>query len=142
MPGTKDLLFVYGTLRTGFQHPMSEVLASFSAAEGNGQISGDLYDLGEYPGVVLSSNCRNRVVGELRALDPDQAQAAWQVLDEYEECTPAFPEPHQYERRMVRVILADGIETEAWAYILRTLKPGAVRIPSGDYLAWCQQRSH
>lgn len=138
MPTSNDLLFVYGTLRQAFRHPMSEVLASFSVAAGDGHIYGDLYDLGSFPGVVLSTNCQNCVFGELRAINPDQVETAWQALDDYEECTPTFPGPHLYERRNVRVTLADGTEVEAWAYILQTLHPGAIAIPGGDYLEWCQ----
>jgi len=131
----RERLFVYGTLRKHADHSMHEVLSRYSTHVSEGRIWAELYDLGEYPGVTLPPDCRTFVVGELYELNPATLAQAWRELDEYEGCGPTNPQPHEYERRLVRVMLVDGIETEAWAYVLLALPPGAVRIPSGDFLA-------
>ena len=38
-------------------------------------------------------------------------------LDDYEECSAAFPEPHEYQRRPVNVMINNAKHITAWAYI-------------------------
>jgi gamma-glutamylcyclotransferase (GGCT)/AIG2-like uncharacterized protein YtfP len=135
-----DRLFVYGTLRKERNHQMYRVLARYAIYVGDGSIRGELYDLGEYPGVMLPENCPDTVFGEVYELRSQNASQAWRELDEYEGCGPADPEPQEYERRWVPVTLTDGTETNAWAYVLHALPTRAVRVPSGDYLTWRQRQ--
>ena len=135
-----DLLFVYGTLRKDPKNEMHHVLARYSISVGEGRIRGELYDLGTYPGVVLRDGCVDMMLGEVYGLNSQHASRMWQVLDHYEGCGPDCPEPHEYRRQRVHVFLDDGNEIDAWAYILTSLSPAAVRLPASDYLAWQKER--
>lgn len=137
---TPDLLFVYGTLRKDPNNEINHALLRSSTYVGHGRILGELYDLGKYPGVFVKDQCGETVVGEVYRLDGEQATEAWEGLDRYEGCSPGCPDPHEYQRRRVSIILDDGSEVDAWAYILTCLPPGAVRVPGGDYLAWRKER--
>lgn len=63
----KHLVFVYGTLRRGGVRAMSERFpgAKFVA---DAKVSGSLYDLGEYPGLLLGESS-SPVVGEVYEVD-------------------------------------------------------------------------
>ena len=98
------------------------------------RVQGDLYDLGAYPGLVISDQPGHTVIGEVYSLNASQAARTWRLLDEYEGCADTDPGPHEYDRRLVRVALDDGQELEAWAYVLRILPETAVLVPGGDYL--------
>ncbi len=140
-PSSKDdLLFVYGTLRKDPENEMYHLLARYSTYVGEGRIQGELYDLGAYPGVFLMDGCLDTVLGEVYALNSQNASRTWQALDNYEGCGPGHPEPAEYRRQQVHILLDDGNELNAWAYILTNLPHAAARVPGGDYLAWRRDR--
>ena len=43
------LLFVYGSLRSGFPGPAFQYIAPYFTKVADGKVKGKLYDLGEYP---------------------------------------------------------------------------------------------
>ena len=141
-----DLLFVYGTLRPELHHVMSRKLARKSTFLGRGRVNAELYDLGHYPGLILPerigptdlphSDDQTWVWGEVYALHPESATETWHILDHYEGCHLDDPQPHEYVRQKLPVTLQDGQVVEAWAYIIQSLPPSAVRVLSGDYLKW------
>ena len=133
-----DRLFVYGTLRNDPGHEMYHVLARSANFLGEARMRGEMFDLGEYPGVVVSDDPRTHVVGELYELKPSETALALDILDSYEECAPNQPEPQEYRRQIARVEL-NGIATDAWVYVLNSRPVGAIPIPGGDYLAWCRR---
>jgi gamma-glutamylcyclotransferase (GGCT)/AIG2-like uncharacterized protein YtfP len=127
-------LFVYGTLRRDPSHQMFHLLAKYGRFVGDATVSGHLFDLGEYPGMVTSDDS-GRVVGELYEVD----QAHWEQviarLDEYEGCSSGDPQPQEYRREVVNARLASGVVLSAWAYVLSTWPAKHREIESGDYLA-------
>ena len=125
-------LFVYGTLMRRFGHPMHEALARCADFIGEASVQGRLYDLGRYPGLVLSYTPADTVVGELYRL---RAPDVLRVLDDYEGCAPGDPEPHEYVRRRVVVSDADGGAIEAWTYVYNRPVEQQARIASGRYEA-------
>ena len=129
-------LFVYGTLRRGVGHPMHQTLARSADFVGDGRLPADLYDLGDYPGIVLNPAAGQGVSGEVYELRADAAGPAWRTLDGYEMCGEADARPHLYHRQIVSVDLADGSAVDAWAYVLRRIPLTAVAVYGGDYLAW------
>lgn len=141
MDTSKQLLFVYGTLRKGSNHAMQRVLAQHSQYFGDGQIDAELFDLGSYPGIMLHPIGYRRTLGDLIALNSGEEMEILALLDEYEGCGPYDPEPHEYRRQRVRITNSHGDNVEAWAYVLQTLPSTAVLIPSGDFLAWRQNQS-
>jgi len=139
-PHTIRYLFVYGTLRKAFGHEMHHRLERAARCIGNATVRGALYDLGSYPGLVISGDDADLARGEVYALDPDRAQATLADLDRYEGCATTDPEPHEYRRETVRARLVDETELAAVTYVLNRSHAGLTRIPGGDYVAWRQSR--
>jgi len=137
---TTQHLFVYGTLRKAVGHAMHRVLERAARMVGLATVRGALYDLGSYPGLVITGHDVDRVKGEVYALDPDGAEAALALLDAYEGCAPSDPMPHEYRRVRVQVTFDDGADDEAWTYVLNRPHGGLPCIPGGDYIAWRRHR--
>jgi gamma-glutamylcyclotransferase (GGCT)/AIG2-like uncharacterized protein YtfP len=123
-------LFVYGTLMQGSGHPVQRKLHDCSEFIGSGWITGQLYQIRHYPGVIESASCNDKVYGELYRLND---QTLLSLLDDYEECSSAFPEPHEYLRKTVNVTLSGGQKKQAWAYIYNYPVNPAWRILSGRF---------
>ncbi|HXF42059.1 MAG TPA: gamma-glutamylcyclotransferase family protein [Blastocatellia bacterium] len=132
-------VFVYGTLREDAHNEMYQSLAGASTLLGDASVNGDLYDLGAYPGLLLTNEPSSVVHGEVYELKPDRAAQLIAVLDEYEGCGASAPAPHEYKRELIRVRLENGETTTAWAYLLNRDPAGLNRIPGGDYLSWRRQ---
>ncbi len=130
---TSDLLFVYGTLMRGFDHPMARLLAANADFIGEAHCRGRLYFIKHYPGLVLSDDPTEAVFGELYRLH--EVEAMLQEFDMYEACGDGFPPPTEYLRQMFSVTLADGSAHEAWTYIYNWPVTDLPRIASGKFLA-------
>lgn len=127
-----DLLFVYGTLMRGYDHPMAKLLARASDFVGDATCNGRLYLIRHYPGLLLSSAPDDIVHGELfRMRHGDDLLAE---LDRYEACGDGFEEPTEYRREIVRVTQADGTATDSWTYIYNWPVTKLPRIESGRFL--------
>lgn len=129
-------IFVYGTLREDPAHDMYRVLARSATFVGDATANGRLYDLGAYPGLVLSSDPDSIVHGEVYELKPDGAAQVLTLLDNYEGCGVNDPSSHEYRRELVRVRLSNGEETNAWTYLLNRDPSDMAHIRGGDYLTW------
>ncbi|MFD1105193.1 gamma-glutamylcyclotransferase family protein [Sphingobium olei] len=127
---TDDLLFVYGTLRKGCPHSRALRLAAEAAYVGAASASGHLYRVADYPGFVPGSE--GRVCGDLFRLARPHVTLAW--LDEYEECAPHFPAPHEYRRQRLTVDGPHG-GAEAWTYVYALPVGNLEPIDGGDFLA-------
>lgn len=118
-------LFVYGTLKRNSarkRHPLLRDARFVDLAS----ISGRLYDLGPYPGVVRESGDRGRVFGEVYEIHDDHAHGALQALDKYE--------GSEFIRQRAYATLRDGKRRSAWAYVLRKPPPRSARpVDSGAY---------
>lgn len=131
-------LFVYGTLRDDLHHDIYRVLVRASRFVDEGVVHAKLFDLGKYPGMVLSDSGEDRVKGEVYRLASGTANATLKILDDYEGLGPTVPIPHEYRRQVVKVRLKNGLIVSAWAYVLATEQPKRPRIHSEDYLEWRQ----
>jgi gamma-glutamylcyclotransferase (GGCT)/AIG2-like uncharacterized protein YtfP len=128
-----DLIFVYGTLMRGFDHPMSKLLASRADFLGEASCRGRLYMIAHYPGLLHSMAESDVVHGHLFQMrDPDTLLA---VLDDYEGIGPDEEQPTLYLRELLPVRLGDGNVTQAWTYIYNRPVTEAKRIASGRFLA-------
>jgi gamma-glutamylcyclotransferase (GGCT)/AIG2-like uncharacterized protein YtfP len=128
-------LFVYGTLRAGFDGPMARWLRQSARLVGPAKISGALYRIADYPGLVAGPS--GRVQGDLFALA--DAAAILAVLDDYEECAAHHPQPHEYRRVIMTVQAADG-PVEAWVYLYARNTSGLPLVADGDFLSCTQER--
>ncbi len=134
-------LFVYGTLREDPNHDMYRVLARNARFVGDGSVMARLYDLGDYPGMVLSGRQDECVAGEVYEFTQSEAGKLLRVLDEYEGLGPDDAPPHEYRRVLVDVQLAGTAALTAWAYVLADPVPKYPRIPASDYLQWRKGRA-
>ncbi|MGR3501427.1 gamma-glutamylcyclotransferase family protein [Pseudaestuariivita sp.] len=134
-----ERLFVYGTLRASADHPMGRLLRDHAALIGTGTIRARLYIINDpdtpgdnfYPGAVPCASDAERVEGEVYALhDPETVQAAF---DEYEACSPNWPEPHEFILRRVPVTLQSGEEVWARSYLYAWDVTGARHVASGVF---------
>lgn len=125
-------LFVYGTLRAAAGTEWSRLLTGVSSLVGSGRARGALYQLDGYPGMTFCADEDAWVTGEVNLLN--HPSSALPLLDAYEGCGLSDPLPHEFERRVVTVLLESGGTVEAWAYIYALETRGKVRVLSGDYL--------
>ena len=133
---TERHLFVYGTLRKALRHEMYAVLTRGAQFVGSASVRGALFDLGAYPGFVVDDVAADLVTGELYALHAPSVEDTLAILDAYEGCAPPDAQPHEYQRALIDVALADGSTQPAWTYVLNRPVAGMIRIPNGDYVAW------
>lgn len=116
-------LFVYGTLRSEFPHPLARRLALEARLIGTGSASGTLYALSYYPGAIFRPDDRDSVLGEVYALPRSSLLAE---LDAYEGSL--------FRRVRIAVRLAGGRAIEAWSYELRGAQNPGRRIEGGDFM--------
>jgi len=129
---TSDLLFVYGTLMRGFDHPMARLLSANADFVGEARCRGRLYLVKHYPGLVLSDDPADIVHGEVyRLRAPDELL---REFDMYEACGEGFAPPTEYLRQMLPVTRADGGSSDAWTYVYNWSVDGLPRIESGRFL--------
>jgi len=128
---TPDLLFVYGTLMRGFDHPMAQLLSRSADFLGEARCGGRLYLVKHYPGLVLSDAAADVVFGELFRLR--QPAELLREFDMYEACGEGFVEPTEYLRQRLAVTRADGAVTEAWTYVYNWPVTNLPRIGSGRF---------
>jgi gamma-glutamylcyclotransferase (GGCT)/AIG2-like uncharacterized protein YtfP len=133
---SSNLIFVYGTLRKDAAHELFHVLARNAAFVGEAVVRGRLFNLGSYPGLVLSDGPAETVKGELYEIVHSKREAVLDLLDHYEGCAPDDRQPHEYRRELVEVSTTTGANVQAWVYLLNRPTDGLEPIDSGDYLAW------
>jgi gamma-glutamylcyclotransferase (GGCT)/AIG2-like uncharacterized protein YtfP len=124
----KHLVFIYGTLRRGSARAMS---ISFPNSEfiADAKVSGSLYDLGPYPGLILNESSPS-VIGEVYEVDDETLHQ----LDEFEASS-------NYRRKPVEISLGTHkrmcwtYEPDPEFYFLRTL------ITSGDWIEYAKTKA-
>lgn len=123
---TGDWLVLYGSLMRGLGAMESlGITARHIRYAGPCTCSGELFDLGDYPGLRPGSA---RVVGELHALiDPSVLTR----LDDFEGYDPARPRESLYTRQ--RTELVEPAATTAWIYVYNRVPDARARIASGNW---------
>jgi gamma-glutamylcyclotransferase (GGCT)/AIG2-like uncharacterized protein YtfP len=137
-----DYLFAYGTLLPGAAPAEIASVAARLKPIGEGQVRGQLYDLGHFPGAVLEADRNERGCGDQRSgqdqsSDQDDAphfihgmvfelpgdaeisRAAeiLRALDAYEEFDPEDTAASQFLRTRCVVRLQSGTAIECWIYV-------------------------
>ena len=133
-------LFVYGSLRQGFNHAAYEYIKQYFELVGHGRARGILYDLGPYPAAVPSMD-EHRIVGELyRIIHADEFEYAIAQLDDYEGVDASYDQPALYRREQTSVLLEDGKEEMAWIYWYTGDIAGKPIVESGDVLEYIRNK--
>lgn len=124
----KHLVFVYGTLRSGGAGAMS-IRFPDSTFIAEAQVSGSLYDLGAYPGLLLNE-ANSLVTGEVYEVDDETLNQ----LDDFEASS-------NYRRKQVEIALNTHrklcltYEPDPEFYSPRTL------ITSGDWMEYAKTKT-
>jgi gamma-glutamylcyclotransferase (GGCT)/AIG2-like uncharacterized protein YtfP len=128
-------LFVYGSLLSGFKSQAYEYISRFFNLIGKATVKGKLYDMGEYPAAIPSSD-DGFILGELYQIK-NIAEFSWAIgqLDDYEGVTPEPGEEQLYRRELSSVTIDDKIII-AWIYWYNGSIAGKPVIASGDVLSW------
>jgi gamma-glutamylcyclotransferase (GGCT)/AIG2-like uncharacterized protein YtfP len=127
-----EFIFVYGTLRKAIAIGSHNILARYGDYVADGYLQGKLYEVNRYPAAIESNNRQDKVYGELYQMA--DSRLVLPELDAYEECTPHYPEPHEYRRKQLAISLCDGGSVIAWVYIFNHDVSNLIAIKSGDYL--------
>lgn len=131
-------LFVYGSLMPHMGGPFARAerarLGAESEIAGPATVNARLYNLGDYPGLILldASSAPHTVHGVLLRLSTPLATFQW--LDPFEDIEPGRdPDMNAYERVKSTVSSDGGKQSDAWVYVMRRVAAGAVEIPSGRW---------
>ncbi|ARS89577.1 gamma-glutamylcyclotransferase family protein [Natrarchaeobaculum aegyptiacum] len=141
-------IVLYGTLRRGSEKYVEFGLEDRLTYVGECTLEGLLYDLGEYPGLVLEPEVRDAegsttddgapdadrsdtlVTGELYRVDDETVV---HELDAYEGYSPANPAGSLYVRQLVRL---EEPPVDAWTYVYNRDVENAPVVTSGDWRAY------
>jgi gamma-glutamylcyclotransferase (GGCT)/AIG2-like uncharacterized protein YtfP len=129
-------LFVYGTLKSTAQGALGMAqraqLVRESRLLGAAVLLGaELFDLGRYPGLVLTTDETQHVHGEVVELHDPAHSFAW--LDDYEGFSPGEDHTNDYNRVEHAVRLVNGEITTAWVYVFLKDLLHRRPIPSGRW---------
>lgn len=126
-------LFVYGSLRRGFHSPVYEYISRFFKFIGEAKVKGKLYDMGNYPAGVPTTE-ESYIIGELYQAKHEH-EFSWAIgqLDDYEGVAVEADEIQLYRREVVEVN-NNGEMTTAWIYWYNGDISGKEAIASGDMM--------
>ncbi len=132
-------LFVYGSLRSGFQSPAYEYISRFFTLIGEAKVPGNLVDLGPYP-VGVPATDGHAIVGELYIIK-NENEFFWAIaqLDDYEAVVVEAGETPLYKRELTEVYLKEQI-IKAWIYWYNGDVEGKPVITSGDLIEYIRQK--
>ena len=110
-------------------HPQAQHFHQAASFLGPARWQGRLYLVSYYPGAVPSELTEDIVYGELWTVTDPQTLA---LLDQYKECSPRDPLPHEYTRSIETVWLGEQA-LNAWIYIYKRDTSGLKQITSGHF---------
>lgn len=131
-------LFVYGSLRRGFRHPVFDYIKNHFTFVADGTVKGRLYDLGLYPAAVPDEN--GKLIGELFVANSEE-DFNWAIsqLDDYEGLNPEADETPLYRREKATVSY-NNQESTAWIYWFNSSVEGKPVIESGDVMEYFKNK--
>jgi gamma-glutamylcyclotransferase (GGCT)/AIG2-like uncharacterized protein YtfP len=131
-------LFVYGTLRKGFGHPLAKLLERSGEFFTRGWCRGLLYDVGPYP-VLTTTTARDKsVFGDVFLLHEEQELLT--ILDEYEAVGEFLETGITYDRLKVNIESLSGVNISAWVYLYQGTLAHLQPIESGDYIDYIKSK--
>jgi gamma-glutamylcyclotransferase (GGCT)/AIG2-like uncharacterized protein YtfP len=131
-----NLLFVYGTLLqpgNSFADYIRQNCTYLSA----GKLRGLLYDIGEYPGAIITGNTNSYIYGSIFKLHHPEENL--RVIDNYEGYGPEQDQPNLYTRSIV-LIETDNDILDAWIYLYNLPVDGLPQITLGNYAEYIRQK--
>jgi gamma-glutamylcyclotransferase (GGCT)/AIG2-like uncharacterized protein YtfP len=132
-------VFVYGSLRRGFQSTAYEYISRYFNFFGEAKVKGKLFDLGEYPGAVPTHE-DSFIKGELYIVKTE-SEFSWAIaqLDDYEGVLVEANEKPLYRREIADIYVNDAI-VPAWIYWYNGIVSDKPVIKSGDILDYLKKK--
>jgi gamma-glutamylcyclotransferase (GGCT)/AIG2-like uncharacterized protein YtfP len=121
----KQPLFVYGTLHPDRAPEEIRAAVAHFHLIGQGTVTGQLLNLGEYPGVI-TTGAQNPIPGTIFAVPGDPT--IWHALDTYEGFDPDNLAASLFRREQITVTMEDGTQRQCWIYLYnhpQATEPGA-----------------
>ncbi len=132
-------LFVYGSLRQGFQSPAYGYISQYFEFIGMARAKGVMYDLGAYP-VAVPDKRDYYIIGELYKIKHEEEFGyAFAQLDDYEGINAEPGEDRLYRREITKAYIDDAVY-EAWVYWYDGKVKNAPIIQSGDMLQYMKEK--
>lgn len=130
----KKHLFLYGSLLgNNTEEKIKKIFNDNCQFITKGYILAKLYDLGEYPGAIPTTNKNDRVFGKIFWVK--NPRKTFRILDEYEEYFPKNPKKSLFIRRKTKAYLLPSENTiKCWAYLFNQKIEIQPQINSGNYL--------
>ena len=133
-------LFVYGSLRSGFHSPAYNYVSRYFTLIGDAKVRGVLYDMGDYPVGVATTN-ETFIVGELYQINNEEAfNFAIAQLDDYEGLNGEDNEVVLYERKIAKVF-NNETRINAWTYWYKGDTANRPVILNGDVLLYFNKKN-
>ncbi|MCL4383480.1 MAG: gamma-glutamylcyclotransferase [Candidatus Marsarchaeota archaeon] len=126
-----EFLFVYGTLKKGFNNRARKKLKENSLFVGDAEFNGKLFRINGYPGAIKSNNSSDIVYGELYKIK--NHVSVFKILDEFEECSDTFDKPALFKRKICKVRIEKKYEY-AWIYLYNLATRGLPKIKTGKFM--------
>lgn len=123
-------LFVYGTLLDE-DNKYGIYLRDNSTFFSSGKLEGILYDIGEYPGAVLSPGGNDFIYGIILEIDDPSAVLA--LIDMYEGFGEDQPQPNEFIRVLTNAETDKG-HVDCWIYLYNLPVYSLVPIETGKYI--------
>jgi gamma-glutamylcyclotransferase (GGCT)/AIG2-like uncharacterized protein YtfP len=132
-------VFVYGSLRSGFQSPAYEYISRYFKLFGEAKVKGRLFDLGEYPAAIPVQD-DSFIKGELYIVKTEE-EFSWAIaqLDDYEGVLPEPGEESLYRRELADIYINDAI-VPAWVYWYNGDLSDKPIVSSGDILEYMKNK--
>lgn len=124
-----DLIFVYGTLLDA-ENKYGLYLRDNSKFFSSARVMGKLFNIGQYPGVVLYPDGDDSVHGVL--LQMDDPETVLDLIDIYEGFGNDQPQPNEFIRVLADAETESGIQV-CWVYIYNLSLINIPQITSGNY---------
>lgn len=96
-----------------------------------------LYDIGEYPGAVITDNTDGYIYGSIFKLHHSEENL--RVIDDYEGYGTEQDQPNLYIRSVALVETNSGA-VDAWIYVYNLPTNGLPQITSGNYAEYITQK--
>ena len=110
----KDYLFAYGTIAE--HNGPQEIAGAVRQLKyvGDGFVFGRLYDLAEYPGVILENHRRHKIFGKI--FEVPAGSSVLEQLDAYEGFNPRRPTDSLFVRRRTAIRRPKQPVLKGWVY--------------------------
>ena len=134
-----NYLFVYGTLRKEFGLQLSSEIKGDIIYICGAVINGEMYDIGEYPAALPSTNDNAKITGEIYELK--HLRKIFRLLDEYEGYDRKNLNQPEYYRKKETLELDSGEKVQAWVYWYNFPIKNKKRIRKKDYLQYLKNKT-